>query len=214
MNQRFLILPAAVLSLAATVGLGQVINDGVPDSFQVRYASNLNIGDSVVNITNTGASMGMGVSSTGNLCVNIYTFAPDEQLISCCACSVTPDGLASLSVRNSLINNTLTGVAPTSVVIKLVATLVIGACNAATITAAGLAPGMAAWGTTIHALPVTPGTPATTYGVTESAFTDSNLSAAELSRITSLCGFIQTDGSGFGVCGGCQATGLGAVTAQ
>jgi hypothetical protein len=174
--------------------------------FQVRYAANLNIGDSVVNITNTGAS-------GGSICVNVYAFSPDEQEISCCTCSVTPNALTSLSVRNSLISNTLTPAVPTAVVIKLLATTG-GACNAATAATATLVPGLAAWGTTIHALPVTAGSPAGTYGVTETAFTPSILTAGELARITGLCGFIQTDGSGFGICKGCSAGGLGAAAAQ
>jgi hypothetical protein len=193
---------SATVVLFSTAAFAQ--NPITADSpFQVRYAANLNIGDSVVNITNTGAS-------ASSICVNVYTFAPDEQEISCCTCQVTPDGLASLSVKNSLTNNTLTGVVPSAVVVKLIATT--GSCNAA--TPGRLATGMAAWGTTIHALPVTPGSPATTYGVTETAFTPSTLSAAELTRASSLCGFIEVDGSGFGICKGCSTTGLGAATAQ
>jgi hypothetical protein len=203
MNQRLIAFTATALLFTAAAFAQNPITADSP--FQVRYAANLNIGDSVVDITNTGAS-------GSSICVNVYTFAPDEQEISCCTCTVTPDGLASLSVKNSLTNNTLTGVVPTAVVIKLIATK--GACDAATVTGEALVPGMAAWGTTIHALPVTPGSPATTYGVTETAFTPSTLSATELTRATSLCGFIQSDGSSFGICGGCAAGGLGASAAQ
>jgi hypothetical protein len=210
MNQRLFVLSAAVvvLSAAAFAQENEIVWGGsdpiTADSpFQVRYAANLNIGDSVVNITNTGAN--------GNsICVNVYTFAPDEQEISCCTCTVTPDGLSSLSVKNSLISNTLTGVVPTAVVIKLMATT--GGCNPA--APGPLATGLSAWGSTIHALPVTAGSPATTYGVTETPFTPSTLSAAEYIRATSLCGFILSDGSGAGICAGCAAGGLGAAAAQ
>jgi hypothetical protein len=181
--------------------------------FQVRYASNLAVGDSVINITNTGASSTVAFpTQNGNICANVYTFSPDEQLISCCSCPVTPDGLVSLSAKNDLISNTLTPGVPTSIVIKVLATTGT-TCNASTpgTGANVLATGLAAWGTTIHALPVTPGSPATTYGVTETAFTPSTLSAAELTRITTLCGFIQTNGSGFGICRSCRLGGLGAT---
>jgi hypothetical protein len=47
--------------------------------------------------------------------------------------------------------------------------------------------------------------------MTETAFTPSTLSATELTRITSLCGFIQSNGSGFGICRSCRLGGLGAV---
>src|ERR1700675_2498179 len=147
----------AKLTLAAlafsTVAFSQIVNTATPDAFQVRYASNLNIGDSVINVTNNGAS-------AGNICVNVYTFDPAEELVSCCTCSVTPNGLQSISVRGSLTSNPLTPAIPTSVVIKLIASAG-GACNASSVT--GLAAGMRAWGTTIHALPTTP----VSYGVTE-----------------------------------------------
>ncbi|MGI8988943.1 MAG: hypothetical protein ACR2I2_05060 [Bryobacteraceae bacterium] len=166
------------------------------EAFQVRYFTNLAIGDSFIDITNTGASSTTAFpTQNGNLNVNVYTFSPDEQLISCCCCPVTPDGLISLSVRNDLISNTLTPGVPTSVVTKLVATDSTGA----------LAPGLAAYGTTLHAAPA-PGV----FGATETRFTRATLSAAELARITQLCAFIQTNGSGFGVCKSCRFGGLGA----
>ncbi len=213
-----LIAKAVVSFTAAAQGEGTrfgldnlVVGD--PDEFQVRYSSNLAIGDSVVNITNTGtSSTGAFPTQNGNICANVYTFSPDEQLISCCTCKVTPNGLVSLSARNDLISNTLTPGVPTSIVVKLVASNAT-VCNASTVGTAGnlLVPGMAAFGTTIHALPVTSGTPATTYGMTETAFTSATLSRAELYRITTLCGFIQTDGSGFGICKSCRFGGLGTV---
>ncbi len=171
------------------------------DTFQIRYASNLNIGDSVINLTNTGATVANGVSQ--NLCVNVYTFDPAEELAACCTCSVTPNGLQSISVRGSLTSNPLTPAIPTAVVVKLIAST--GACNASSVGA--LAHGLLAWGTTIHALPTAP----VSYGVTETAFSQGTLTAAELTHITSFCGFIQANGSGFGICSGCSTGGLGAA---
>jgi hypothetical protein len=50
-----------ICALAAAIGLfAQVSTD---NAYQVRYASNLSIGDSVVNITNTGARGGVGFGS-------------------------------------------------------------------------------------------------------------------------------------------------------
>ena len=180
--------------------------------YQTRYASNLNIGDSVINITNTGAN-GAGLASgttaatTGSICVNVYAFSPDEQMISCCSCPVTPNGLVSLSARNDLISNTLTPAVPTSIVVKLLATLPVGgscANSAASTGTATIVGGMAAWGTTLHQTPT-----AGTYSVTETAFTPSSLSAGELGRLSSLCTFIQANGSGFGICRACRLGGLG-----
>jgi hypothetical protein len=182
----------------STVAFSQIINAGVPDAFQVRYASNLNIGDSVVNLTDTGASE-LTDPSACTICVNVYTFDPAEELISCCTCSLTPNGLVSFSVLNSPTGNSLTPAIPISVVIKLVGTNATSAPSDATsVTEAALAPGLLAWGTTIHALPTAP----VSYGVTETAFSICDLSAAELAHLTSFCGFIQANGSGFGICPG------------
>jgi len=194
-----------VLTLAtvafATAAFAQDVNSPLaPDTFQVRYASNLNKGDSYVNITNTGSDDGE------NICVNVYTFDPSEEMVSCCSCVVTPNALVSLSVQGDLISNTLSPSTPTAVVIKLVATpTLVGSipCNP------GIeeppVPGMRAWGTTLHALPTTPAT----YGLTESIFLPGGLSLAEYTHITSFCGFINANGSGFGICKSCRAGGLG-----
>jgi hypothetical protein len=184
----------ASLALQINGGGGGQPNTDIP--FQVRYASNLNFGDAVVNIMNTGANNG------ANICANVYTFSPDEQLISCCSCVVTPNALVSLSARNDLISNTLTPAVPTSIVIKVLASAQSGSCNAA--TPGAQVNGLAAWGTTLHVIaPVG-------NAVTETRFTPANLSASELARITSFCGFIQANGSGFGICSSCRLGGLGA----
>ena len=198
-------------------------------AFQIRYASNLTAGDSVINITNTGANgaplfgPGFGVAP-GNICVNVYAFSPDEQLISCCSCLITPNGLVSLSVNQDLVSNTLTGVRPDSVVIKLVNTLasvavVGGGATSCTNSAAlaGTTPfpimgGMLAWGTTLHR-----GVPATTFAVTETAFIPATLVlpnggvpvlGSELASILNRCTNIIGNGSTFGICRSCRSGGL------
>ena len=132
----------AALALAS-VSFAQVVS-APADAFQVHYVSNLNKGDASINLTNAGGS-------GGNICANVYAFAPDEQMISCCACQITPNGLNSYSVSADLISNPLTGVAPSSLVIKLVASAPThGTCDASSPTAGSLVPGLRAWGTTIH----------------------------------------------------------------
>jgi hypothetical protein len=193
------ILAIATVALA-TAAFGQDVL-GPADSFQVRYASNLNLGDSVINITNAGTT-NVGGALT-NICANVYTFSPDEQLISCCSCVVTPNALVSLSANSDLVSNTLTPAHPTSIVVKLVATAST-ACNASNVPVANLAAGLRAWGTTLHNGPAG-------IAVTETAFSPAGLSTAELQRITSFCGFIQANGSGFGICRSCRLGGQGAV---
>lgn len=198
MHKRFLVVAAALASISAAFAQP-------PDAFQVRYASNLNLADSVINITNAGTQG--GTAPTGNICVNVYTFAADEQLVACCSCLVTPDGLNSLSARTDLISNPLTPAVPTSIVVKLLATTPVGGtCNPSSPTAGTLAAGMRAWGTTVHALPTAPGGLA----LTETEFSNAVLSATELAHITSTCAFIQDNGSGFGICASCSTGGLAA----
>lgn len=190
--------------------------------FQVRYAVNLDLGDSFINISNSGASSTVAFpNQNGNLCANIYTFAPDEQEISCCSCLVTPNALNSLSVKNDLISNTLTPGAEKSVVIKVLASTGTPACNASTVgTGANvLATGILVWGSTYRQITTTVTTPSpywwqppkvtttTNSYVTETPFTPATLSAAELTRMTTLCGNIQTNGSGYGICRSCRQGG-------
>lgn len=197
------------------------------DSFQVTYAAHLDQGDSVVNFTNTGTlTLPTGLTTTGNLCVNVYAFDPAEEMISCCSCLVTPNGLNSLSVEGDILSNTLTPATPSSVIIKLLATTPIGltaagtggSCDASspTATPAGpgvfgsLVPGMRGWGVTLAALPTNPAT----YGVIEAPLLVSTLSPAELVKLTLYCSFIEANGSGFGVCKHCRTGGLGGAKAD
>jgi hypothetical protein len=204
MNLRVSVLMLAVV-LMCTAAYGQAISGSPADAFQVHYASNLlttGAGSSLINITNAGTQNTTGGALT-NLCVNVYAFSPDEQLVSCCTCTVTPNALVALDVKRDLTTNTLTpGIVP-SAVVKLVATS--GAtCNASSVASANLSAGMVAWMATYHATP-------TGYSVTETQFVPAGLSTAELARITSFCGFIQANGSGFGICASCKPGGQGAV---
>jgi hypothetical protein len=197
-----LVLAALVCSVAASA---QIINTLVPDAFQVRYAANLKTLDSEINITNIGAS------SPGNLCVSIYSFDPGEEMLSCCSCIVTPNAVQSISVLYSLLDNTVTGGNTStggqspSAVIELVATADATGCNA--YTPGTLAPGLRAWGTTLHARQTTG------YAMTETEFSFSELSQAEYNHLTDFCAFITPNGLsvGFGGAGLCASCKFGGV---
>jgi hypothetical protein len=215
MNLRKIVFAAVCTSLAAFGQVPGVTLDGV---YQIRYASNLFSGvESFVNITNTGnvaagfgLQAGTAASIPGAICVNVYAFTNDEQIVSCCSCPVTPNGLISLGVSKDLTNNPLTSrPPPASIVIKLVATIPTGgscALSASGLSAGNLTPGMAAWGTTVHATSVTGTGP---FSTTESSFTPATLSASELARLNTTCAFIQQQGSLAGLCGPCRTGGLG-----
>src|SRR5580658_7751328 len=111
----------ATLALSASAAFGQILTDGA--FYAVGYAANLNIGDSVLNLSNSGEQGpfigALPFKTEGNICVNVYTFDAVEEEIACCACLVTPNGLNALSAQQDLISNPLTPAIPTSIVVKL-----------------------------------------------------------------------------------------------
>jgi hypothetical protein len=190
------------------------------DPFLISYAANLNVGESYIDIANTGANgaalLGPGFGgATGNICANVYAFDPGEELIACCSCLITPDETVNLGVIRDLTVKTLTGVVPTSVTVAVLSTLAGGngtgtSCtnSAATVATATLANGMAAWGTTLHA------TPTVAFATTERPFSGATLNLGELASIGGRCASILGNGSGFGVCNSCQAGALGAAASK
>lgn len=184
----------------------------VPNPYKIAYASNLTHGDAVVDLTNAGTQSGN--DPEGRMCVNVYTFDPAEEMVSCCACLVTPNSLMSLSVNQDLVHNALTPGTVDAVVIKLLSTVSNGdLCNAAgpfqtnpvTPTNPGdLADGLLAWVDSLHL-----NTRVKFYQKTERAFQNAGLSSSELDKLTSTCGFIQASGSGYGICGPCNLGGTG-----
>jgi hypothetical protein len=214
-----LALATLLFSGAAFAAVDDTVINAAPnatDSYQISYVSNLLIGDSYVNLTNTGARNGFGGATAGDICVNVYTFDPSEEMIACCTCYVTPDGLRSLSAKQDLVSNTLTPGVPGSIVIKLVASIptAMGGCNAATWNApAGTGPGalgpfleggLRAWSTNLHQ-----NTTSGNYDLTENVFQVATLSQTEAQKLTTFCGFIQANGSTFGICRSCRFGGLG-----
>jgi len=81
--------------------------------YQVRYAANLGLGESYVNIINTGLNgaplfgPGLGSGGVGNICVNAYVLWSDEELAACCSCLITPDAVVHLGVKSDLLANTV-----------------------------------------------------------------------------------------------------------
>jgi hypothetical protein len=204
----------------STIAFGQtffypITNPAVTDAYQIGYAANLNIGDAVLNLSNAGVN---GANASGNLCVNVFVMDPSEEQIACCSCLVTPDGLNSFSVNQDLISDTLTAAVPNAVVIKLVSSFPAldptgspTLCNASQVltltpplgVTVNLEAGMRAWGTTLE-----PNGSPGSYGVVNVPYLPSALSQAELTLLTRYCGFIQGNGSGYGICKSCATGGL------
>ncbi|MBV9674931.1 MAG: hypothetical protein JO185_01245 [Acidobacteriaceae bacterium] len=213
-------LSCLVLALPLAM-YGQPPSSTIDGPYQVNYASNLNLGDAVINVTNTGYSAGgdipvVGGNSFGYMCVNAYIYAPDQEQATCCACLVSPNSLHSWAVSygpgNLLENVTDSALLATiratnSVVIKLLGTVATGA--GAGLSASCPSPanpnvltiGLMAWAT--HAHP----TNTTQAAITETPFGNASLSSGEFGKLTMDCQSNLTRGSQ-PQCPGCRLGGL------
>lgn len=182
-----LLIAAALVGLAASLSAQAI----APDTFKVNYYSNANTGgapDGTVRITNVGTEDCTACDPSGNLCAMIYVFSPDQQLAECCGCLVTPDGLRTLSVNVELTSNPLTSVTLTTGDIKIISSIPTSTgCNP---TKPSPASGIRAWATHLQ----------NDSSLTETEFSNSTLSAQELSRLKSECSAVILVGSGRGIC--------------
>jgi hypothetical protein len=189
-----------LLLAVASVSFGQTVVTPA-DAIQQEEMGNLNSldGDSFIHMWNAGSN-----ALPGNIVAQVYVFdASDEQLVACCSCTLTPDQGVTLSAKKQLIKNTLTGVMPTSVTVKLVATL---GGNAATdqVAAGGFTSGLRADRTTTH---LTTDYPSIPNFVTEADFKYVQVSTTEYeTRMVGYCANIIANGSTHGICAIPQCT--------
>jgi hypothetical protein len=145
----------------------------------------------VINPGSTG-----GTSPSGDLCANVYVFSHNQQMLECCSCKVTPDGLRTFSVNTDLTINPLTPAAVPNGVIKIVPSQAPATSTCAISTAASTYVPfgtLGAWITHVHKANGT-------FSVSEKAFQTASLSQTELSTLQNHCLFISTTGSAVGIC--------------
>jgi hypothetical protein len=119
--KKLLLVTGLVLLVSALPALAQ-------SSYYADYFAN-NAGpvpgapDQVIRLINVGLDGSpLGPDHWGDVCANIYVFDNNQEMIACCACRWTPNGLLTASVGNQLTNNPVTSVVPTAGVIKIVPT--------------------------------------------------------------------------------------------
>jgi hypothetical protein len=177
---------------------------GYTDSYQIDYAPSLATGTSV-NLTNAGV-YDNGSGGGGDICVNVYTWQPDEQPRNCCSCRVSPNAVWHLTGAD-LLNSAFGPPSPTftNISIKLVATRppAGGDCTNSAGTmpsgngvAGGFASGMRAWSTKVHSA-------GSTTFYTETKFSDAPLSFGEETKLVNTCAFFVRFGTGAGRCASC-----------
>ena len=168
-------------SAAVRVGPGMDVNYFDLANAQVSGA------DGTIRITNPG-------TTGGDLCAMFYVFDENQELTECCGCSVSQNGLRTLSLTSDFNSNPLTGTPPARGVIQMVPADLSSnpTCNPASITPKGVILG---WGSNIQVLNNS------TFQFTETKFTPVPLSRAEQQlELVSQCAFLQQLGSGHGIC--------------
>ena len=203
-----LLLP--ILAITLMLG-GNAFADGGGDVYFVTYYSNANTSgapDGTLRIINDGdrATAAPEGVENGTLFADIYVFDDSQEMISCCSCQITADGLLSESVNKQLTSNTFTGRGElTRGVIKVLSSG-YGPDPTVPIPTAGLR----GWATHVEATTTTFPAPGPGYAVnavekgpwfvTEDALADSNLTPIEQGNLEALCSYGLTIGSGYGLC--------------
>jgi hypothetical protein len=186
---KLLVLCTLVASLALFVGTASAANPPVAttaDVFSVDYFANANTSgapDATLRIVHPGVA-------AGNLCADIYVFDTNEEMSECCSCTVTPDGILTLSVDGDLTSNPLTGVILGSGVLKIVSAATTGGLCPLP-TAPAPTADLRAWATHIQN---------SAFTITENASQAAPLSLTEGKALAAQCSDIKGAGSGHGVC--------------
>ncbi len=206
-----LLLP--ILAITLMLG-GNAFAQNVGDNsvYFVTYYSNANTTgapDGTLRIINDGdytIADDAPPSEPGTLWAQIYVFDDSQEMRSCCACPITPDGLLSESVNKELTANEFTGRGQIARgVIKVVSSPSPDpTCNIDPVS------GLRGWMTHIQATTTTfpapgPGNAVNAvekgpWFVTEDALVDSNLTELESLNLRALCSYGLTIGSGYGLC--------------
>jgi uncharacterized protein YjdB len=155
-------------------------------SYFSRIASQNSGMDGTVELINPGLT-------TGTLCAMVYVFDQNQELNECCGCSISDDGMRTLSLLNDLTGNTLTGKKPRAGSIQIVSSDPgpNPQCNPSS-----LAPLGEIVGSETNVQSAGGGN----YQITETQLDMVPMSAAQETMLANECGVLQQLGSGSGIC--------------
>src|ERR1019366_5758909 len=172
----------------ALICSGSALAQNVGDNsvyFVAYYANNVSAApDATVRVINDGSA---GAFGGGDLYAGFYVFDDSEELITCCSCQVTPDGLLSESVKTVTKADRIAP--PTRGVIKMISSTngFFPQRQTAEPAPEVTAPGLRGWATHIQsAANKNPNGPAP-YSQTETMVSHSNLATGEQSLLELLC---------------------------
>lgn len=224
---------AVILMCLTSTGFAQsTASEGDRDAYYLGYYGGANMGlpAAEVNIVNPGSTGGYSVfdptapGDPGDLCANIYVFTSDQEMVECCSCFLSPNGLRTLNIDVDLTSNPLTSTPPHAGLIKIVSSDIDlsqngdGACNGVSsngalrnvFTDVATQPyrpegSLRTWST--HIRPTTPSLDT----LTEASFRHADIGresfgsedrdgSSELEKLQQQCHFIALDGSGHGHC--------------
>jgi len=187
---------ACLLALCLTVAMSSLLWGQALDVYQVTYYDNnvpgAALDSGVIRIINPGVTGSPISADEGTLCANIYVFDDTQEMIECCSCPITANGLLTLSVQE-LTENPLT-TTPFRGVIKVVSAIPTPVCDA---TKPAPTPDLRAFATHLQ----NDSTTARPFlSVTEDEFADAPLSSVESSDLGTICSFVRYLGTGRGRC--------------
>jgi hypothetical protein len=185
------ILPILAIALVIAMVSGAAFaQDG--ETFTTNYFANGTTSgapDATLRFTQHGS-----ITPTGNICANIYVYAADQQLTTCCGCPVSGNGLVHESVRTDLLSNFLTRQEPNEGVIQIVSGLPTGGvCDPTDVDPFPL-PEIDSWLTHVQ------NKVGTAFPITEGRGDEELLSPQEFGTLEGDCASAIRLGSGFGVC--------------
>jgi hypothetical protein len=185
-----LVVSMLALALCAGSAMAQTLPPP-PDSLKVdyfAYANTAGAPDATLRLTNPG-------TTGSNMCAAIYVFEPDQEMSECCSCLLSPNGLRTLSVNTDVTGNPVTGAILKTGSISIVSTPTVDGQCAPSAVLTPTAGGVRAWATHIDRRSKAD---FSIGGATASQ--DATLSSAEQNDLAETCYFIESLGSGLGMC--------------
>jgi len=199
---RFASLACVLVLMLGLCGI-MVAQAPILDVYQVTYYDN-NFGEGAyfdagtIRIINPGVTGSPISGDQGTLCANIYVFDDTQEMVECCSCPVTANGLLTLSVQD-LTENPLM-VTPFRGVIKVVSTAPSPTCDPTNLTVPTA--DLRAFSTHLQnaSFGGTNNTRAGSYFITEDEFAAAPLSAVEQGDLATICSMMRYLGSGRARC--------------